>query len=69
MAASSDGARLYVVDSARGMVSVMDTGTLEILRTEEIDLRAAAVTGTSAKFSADDGTLFVGTSSTAEVSA
>lgn len=61
MAASSDGARLYIVDSVRGMVTVMDTETLEILRTGELDLRAAAVTGTSAKLSADDGTLFVGT--------
>lgn len=61
MAASSDGTRLYIVDSVRGLVSVMDTETLEILRTEEIDLRATAVTDTSAKLSADDGTLFVGT--------
>lgn len=61
MAASSDGARLYIVDSVRGMVSVMDTDTLEILRTQELDLQATAVTDTSAKLSADDGTLFVGT--------
>jgi DNA-binding beta-propeller fold protein YncE len=61
MAASSDGTRLYIVDSVRGMVSVMDTETLEILRTEELDLRATGVTETSAKISADGGTLYVGT--------
>jgi YVTN family beta-propeller protein len=43
------------------MVVVMDTETLEILRTEELDLRATAVTETSAKLSADGGTLYVGT--------
>jgi len=61
IAASSDGARLYIVDSVRGMVSVMDTETLEILRTQKLDLQATAVTETSAKLSADDRTLFVGT--------
>ena len=61
MTASSDGTRLYIVDSVHGMVVVMDTETLEILRTEELDLRATAVTETSAKLSADGGTLYVGT--------
>jgi len=61
MAASSDGTRLYIVDSVRGMVSVMDTETLEILRSETIDFGHSVVADTSAKLSADDGTLFVGT--------
>jgi hypothetical protein len=61
MTASSDGTRLYIVDSVHGMVVVMDTETLEILRTEELDLRATAVNETSAKLSADGGTLYVGT--------
>jgi hypothetical protein len=60
LAASSDGTRLYIVDSVRGMVSVMDTETLEILRTETIDLGHSVVADTTAKLSADDGTLFVG---------
>jgi DNA-binding beta-propeller fold protein YncE len=61
IAASSDGTRLYIVDSVRGMVSVMDTETLEMLRSETIDFGHPVVAETSAKLSADDRTLFVGT--------
>jgi hypothetical protein len=60
MAASSDGTRLYIVDSVRGVVSVMNTETLEI-HSETLDFGQAVVDETSAKLSADDGTLFVGT--------
>ena len=60
MAASSDGTRLYIVDSVRGLVSVMDTETLAILRLETIDFGHSVVAETSAKLSADDATLFVG---------
>jgi DNA-binding beta-propeller fold protein YncE len=60
MAASSDGTRLYIVDSVRGVVSVMNTETLEI-HSETLDFGQAVVDETAAKLSADDGTLFVGT--------
>jgi DNA-binding beta-propeller fold protein YncE len=62
MAVSSDGTRLYIVDSVRGQVSVMDTKMVVMLRSERIDLGGhPVVEGTAAKLSADGGTLFVGT--------
>ncbi|MGQ0668936.1 MAG: YncE family protein, partial [Actinomycetota bacterium] len=60
MAASPDGERLYVVDSIRGLVAVMDTSTLEIFRTEELQLESLGGIRTSAQVSADGDTLFVG---------
>ncbi|HET7869165.1 MAG TPA: hypothetical protein VFM85_02465 [Actinomycetota bacterium] len=60
LAVSSDGTHLYIVDSVRGLVSVMDTETLAILRLETIDFGHSVVAETSAKLSADDATLFVG---------
>lgn len=60
MAVSSDGTRLYIVDSVRGLVSVMDTKTQVILRLETIDFAHSTVAETSAQVSADSATLFVG---------
>jgi hypothetical protein len=60
LAVSSDGTHLYIVDSVRGLVSVMDTETLAIPRLETIDFGHSIVAETSAKLSADDATLFVG---------
>jgi DNA-binding beta-propeller fold protein YncE len=57
---SSDGTRLYIVDSVRGLVSVMDTETQAILRLETIEFGHSVVAETSAQLSADDATLFVG---------
>jgi hypothetical protein len=60
IAVSSDGTRLYIVDSVRGLVSVMDTETQVILRLETIDFGHSVVAETSAQLSADGATLFVG---------
>jgi DNA-binding beta-propeller fold protein YncE len=60
IAVSSDGTRLYIVDSVRGLVSVMDTKTQVILRLETIDFAHSTVAETSAQLSADGATLFVG---------
>lgn len=60
MATSPDGRHLYVVDSIQGVLSVMDTRTLDILRTEEVEVGSPGSVRTSARVSADGGTLFVG---------
>ena len=60
MATSPDGKLLYIVDSTKGVVSVMDTHTLEILRTEHLTLTSPDGVRTSAQVSADGRTLFVG---------
>ena len=44
----------------RGIVTVMDTRTLEIIRTKPIDLRSRENGRTSAILSADGNTLYVG---------
>lgn len=60
MATSPDGKLLYIVDSTKGVVSVMDTRSLEILRTEHLALTSPDGVRTSAQVSADGRTLFVG---------
>lgn len=60
MATSPDGKLLYIVDSTKGVVSVMDTHSLEILRTEHLALTSPDGVRTSAQVSADGRTLFVG---------
>lgn len=60
LASSADGRSLYIVDSVRGLVTVMDTETLEILGTHEVGLHRAGARHTSAVLSADGRTLFVG---------
>jgi hypothetical protein len=62
MATSSNGRLLYIVDATLGLVTVMDTASLEI-RTAPIDLAVPGVRHTSAVVSADGSALFVGTSS------
>ena len=61
MATSSNGRLLYIVDATLGLVTVMDTASLEI-RTARIDLAVPGVRHTSAVVSADGSALFVGTS-------
>ena len=61
MATSSNGRLLYIVDATLGLVTVMDTASLEI-RTAPIDLAVPGVRHTSAVVSADGSALFVGTS-------
>jgi hypothetical protein len=61
MAASPNGRLLYIVDATLGLVTVMDTASLEI-RTAPIDLAVPGVRRTSAVVSADSSALFVGTS-------
>jgi DNA-binding beta-propeller fold protein YncE len=60
MAPSPDGRLLYIVDSMRGIVAVMNTRTLEITQTKRIDLRPLEHGGTSAILSADGNILYVG---------
>jgi DNA-binding beta-propeller fold protein YncE len=60
IAPSPDGSQLYIVDSMRGVVAIMDTHTLAIERMEKVDLSALGGVRTSAQVSADGGTLFVG---------
>jgi hypothetical protein len=58
MALSADGKLLYVMDSAQGLVSEVDTSVPEILRTTEVDLGAGGGAPTQAAVS-PDGILFV----------
>ena len=60
LAPSPDGRFLYIVDSMRGRIAEMNTKTLEITRSEEIDLGPLEGGRTSARMSADGSTLFVG---------
>ncbi len=60
MTSSPDGRSLYIVDSMRGRIAVMDTRTLEITRSERIDLGPLEQGRTSARISVDGHTLFVG---------
>jgi hypothetical protein len=60
LAPSPNGRLLYVVNAALGVVSVMDTRTLAILRTEQIGRTLDGVTSTSAVVSDDGASLFVG---------
>jgi hypothetical protein len=59
--AHPSGDLLYVVDAMRGLVAVMDTRSLEVVRTEPVDLGSLGDGRTSAEVSADGHTLFVGT--------
>ena len=59
MATSPNGRLLYIVDATLGLVTVMDTASLEI-RTAPIDLAVPGVRHTSAVVSADGSALFVG---------
>ena len=60
LAASPDGRLLYIVNAALGVVSVMDTHTLAIVRTQEIGRTLDGVTRTSAVVSDDGASLYVG---------
>jgi DNA-binding beta-propeller fold protein YncE len=60
MAPSPDGRLLYIVDSMRGIVAVMDTETLAITQTERVELGRLEHGRTSAMLSADGNTLYVG---------
>jgi hypothetical protein len=57
---SPDGRSLYIVDAGEGMVAVMDTRSLEIVRSGHVDLGGeASDLRTSLAVSLDGGTLFV----------
>ena len=60
MATSTNGRLLYIVDPTLGLVTVMDTASLEI-RTYQIDLSVSGVRRTSAVVSGDGSALFVAT--------
>src|SRR5262245_19282159 len=60
LAVSPNGRLLYVVNAALGVVSVMDTRTLAILRTEQIGDVIDGVASTSAVVSDDGASLYVG---------
>jgi sugar lactone lactonase YvrE len=59
MAPSPDGRHLYIVDSTRGLVADMNTRTLRIRDTVELDLSGSGEARTSAVTSGDGATLFV----------
>jgi hypothetical protein len=60
LAPSPNGRLLYVVNAALGVVSVMDTRTLAILRTTQIGRTLDGITRTSAVVSDDGASLYVG---------
>jgi hypothetical protein len=60
MATSPSGRLLYIADPTLGLVTVMDTASLEI-RTYSIDLSVSGVRRTSAVVSGDGSALFVAT--------
>jgi hypothetical protein len=60
MAPSPDGRSLYIVDSMGGRVAEMNTRTLKITRSQQVDLGPLEQGRTSARMSADGRTLFVG---------
>ena len=60
MATSPNGRLLYIVDATLGLVTVMDTASLEI-RTAPIDLAVTGVRHSSAVVSSDGSSLFVAT--------
>jgi hypothetical protein len=60
MATSPNGRLLYIADPTLGLVTVMDTASLEI-RTYPIDLSVSGVRRTSAVVSGDGSALFVAT--------
>jgi hypothetical protein len=60
MATSPNGRLLYIADPTLGLVTVMDTASLEI-RTRRIDLSVSGVRRTSAVVSGDGSALFVAT--------
>jgi hypothetical protein len=60
MAPSPDGRLLYIVDSMRDIVAVMNTRSLEITRTRRIDPTPVQHGRTSATVSTDGNTLYVG---------
>ena len=60
MAPSPNGRLLYIADPTLGLVTVMDTASLEI-RTHPIDLSVSGVRRTSAVVSDDGSALFVAT--------
>jgi hypothetical protein len=60
MATSPNGRLLYIADPTLGLVTVMDTASLEI-RTRQIDLSVSGVRRTSAVVSGDGSAMFVAT--------
>jgi hypothetical protein len=60
MSPSPDGRSLYIVDPMRERIAVMNTRTLEITRSERIELEPLQPGRTSAGISVDGHTLFVG---------
>ena len=60
MAPSPDGRFLYIVDSMRGLIAEMDTDSMEITRSERLDLAPLERGRTTARMSADGHTLYVG---------
>ena len=62
IAASPDGRRLYVVDSTRELVAVMDTRSLEVVGTAHVAIGPDAGARTSIAVSDDGARLFVASS-------
>jgi hypothetical protein len=59
IAVSPDGARVYVVDTVRGVIAEMDTGRLRVIRSVKADLGALGRSHAEAAVSPDGASLFV----------
>ena len=59
IAPSPDGRWLYIVDARHGLIAVMDTRSLEVVRTGRVHLGTATNARTSVTLSPDGATLFV----------
>jgi hypothetical protein len=59
IAVSPDGARVYVVDTERGVIAVMDTGRLKVIGSATVDLTSVGSSRTEAAVSPDGSSLFV----------
>ena len=62
MAVSPDGRMLYVVDTAEGLISTMNTGTMRTMRTERMAFGEEQGVLASAAIGGDGTTLYVGSS-------
>ncbi len=62
MAVAPDGRALYLVDSAEGIVTSMNTRSLELIRTEDVALGVGDGVRASATIGGDGSVLFVGSS-------
>jgi hypothetical protein len=64
IAISSDGSRLYAIDTDQGLIAAMDTQRLKVVGVQHVDLGLGDSGQSVASVSGDGGTLYVGRGST-----